>query len=251
MKLNISQRLIEWYDRHKRDLPWRNTRDPYLIWISEIILQQTRVEQGLPYFEKFIENFPNVKSLAEADEDEVLKLWQGLGYYSRARNLHNASKSVMNDHSGSMPGNYSSLKKLKGVGDYTAAAVASFAYKEAKAVVDGNVIRFISRYFGIEDEVNSAKGIRQISDAASEILDKDDPDIHNQAIMEFGALQCIPSNPDCSSCPFQNNCFAFNNRSVASLPKKKKALKQKHRYFNFFLFRIDDGFFIEKRTDND
>ena len=231
MDFKVSDVLIQWYLDHKRELPWRNTRDPYQIWISEVILQQTRVEQGLPYYQRFLQRFPNVHSLAKAEEDEVLHLWQGLGYYSRARNLHIAAKTVVDDHGGELPDNYDGLKKLKGIGDYTASAIASFAFTESKPVIDGNVIRFLSRFFGVEVPVDSGEGSKLIRNHAEQILNIDKPDQHNQAIMEFGALQCTPSNPLCMSCVFSKECVAFKTDVVAMCACQEKKCKAKKQVF--------------------
>lgn len=229
--MNFSYALISWYQSHKRDLPWRGTSNPYYIWLSEIILQQTRVVQGLPYYYKFIDRFPTVHDLASASQDEVLKLWQGLGYYSRARNLHVAAQQVV--AMGAFPNQFKDLLQLKGVGEYTAAAVASFAYKEPVAVVDGNVYRVLSRVHGIHDPINQPVGARSFKTLANKLLDTKQPDIHNQAIMEFGALQCVPKNPDCSVCPFNAICVAYNDQLISVLPvkiKKTKIKKLHHHY---------------------
>ncbi|KQC32238.1 adenine glycosylase [Nonlabens sp. YIK11] len=230
--MNFSNKLISWYQLHKRDLPWRHTSDPYFIWLSEIILQQTRVNQGLPYYLRFVETFPSVQDLAAAPQEDVLKLWQGLGYYSRARNLHTAAMQVV-DNGGTFPNNYKELLKLKGIGDYTAAAIASFAFDEAVAVVDGNVYRVLSRIFGISTPINSTDGIKEFKNLAQELIDPKHPASHNQAIMEFGAMQCVPKNPDCNICPFQNDCVAFQDQRITELPvkiKKTKVLNLHHHY---------------------
>ena len=206
--MDLTAVLAKWYKSNKRELPWRNTREPYIIWLSEIILQQTRVEQGLPYFKKFVQAFPTLKKFAKADENKILKLWQGLGYYSRARNMHYTARHLLKYYDGKFPQEYSELKKLKGIGEYTAAAIASFAFKKPHAVVDGNVYRFLSRYFGIKIPVDSALGKKIFFNLANELLDKKNPDLHNQAMMEFGAIQCKPF-PDCSKCPLNSDCFAF------------------------------------------
>jgi len=206
----LSDILIEWYASNKRDLPWRNTVDPYLIWISEIILQQTRVDQGLDYFLRFIRRFPDISTLAEASEDEVLKYWQGLGYYSRARNLHEAAKGMH----GLFPATYEGVRALKGVGDYTAAAVCSIAYGMPYAVVDGNVYRVLSRYFGIDTPIDSTEGRKLFYALAQEMQDKSRPALYNQAIMDFGAMQCVPKSPDCFSCPLLESCFAKSKENV-------------------------------------
>ena len=232
---NFSKTLVSWYLKNKRDLPWRNTIDPYKIWLSEIMLQQTRVAQGLPYYLKFLAAFNEVKDLADADEDEVLKLWQGLGYYSRARNLHATAKYVSNELNGVFPDNYIDLKKLKGVGDYTASAIASICYKEPKAVLDGNVFRVLARLYGIDIAINSTDGVKLFSSLSQKLIDKDEPDTHNQAIMEFGATHCSPKKPLCDSCVFNTQCIAFKNNKVGELPLKLKKLKVKKRYFNYIV----------------
>jgi len=233
--------LIHWYLQNKRELPWRKTKSPYHIWLSEIILQQTRVAQGLPYFLKFIEAFPTVYDLAKAPESEVLKLWQGLGYYSRARNLHFTAKHIVEHLDGVFPNNFKDLKKLKGVGDYTASAIASICFKEPAAVVDGNVYRVLSRFFGIDTPINSTKGIKEFKLLAQSLIATDKPDTYNQAIMDFGAIQCKPKNPDCKTCPFQNSCVAFDKKLIDQLPVKEKKLKIKKRYFNFIVVSTDNN----------
>ncbi|HKR06573.1 MAG TPA: A/G-specific adenine glycosylase [Bacteroidia bacterium] len=249
--MNISAILSKWYHKNKRDLPWRHTSDPYLIWLSEIILQQTRVEQGLPYFQKFSAEFPTVKHFAKAHEDKILKMWQGLGYYSRARNMHHAAKEIVKTPGGNFPGEFAELKKLKGVGDYTAAAIASFAFNKPHAVVDGNVYRFLSRYFGIETPIDSPKGKKIFYAVAEELLDKKNPGLHNQAIMEFGARQCRPANPDCANCPLHAGCRAFKIKKVNRFPVKSKTQKIKERFFHYFFIRWKSKVFLHKRTGND
>ena len=236
----FSETLIHWYSNNKRSLPWRNTKDAYYIWLSEIILQQTQVKQGLPYYEVFIANYPTVFDLANSQESEVLKLWQGLGYYSRARNLHATAKHIANNLNGKFPDNYKDLLKLKGVGDYTASAIASISFGEATAVVDGNVYRVLSRYFGIDTAINSSKGIKDFKLLAQKLIDKKRPATFNQAIMEFGATHCKPKKPYCPICPFKDSCIAFNNNSVFELPVKIKSAKAKKKYFNFLVFISDD-----------
>ena len=247
MEKEFARLLIEWYHEHKRDLPWRNTNDPYLIWISEIILQQTRVAQGYAYYQRFIERFPNLESLAAAEENEVLKYWQGLGYYSRARNLHQAAISV----NGVFPVKYEDILKLKGVGTYTAAAICSFAYNQPHAVVDGNVYRVLSRFFGVNEPIDSAKGKKIFASLAHDLLDKVQPALYNQAIMDFGALQCTPLSPDCTVCPFKNRCFAFNHNMVSSLPIKQNKTKTSERFFYYLLIRDNGNIYLNKRTEND
>ncbi|WP_109434435.1 A/G-specific adenine glycosylase [Aquimarina sp. AU119] len=232
----FSKKLISWYLQNKRSMPWRETKNPYHIWLSEIILQQTRVAQGLPYYMSFTTTFPTVFDLANASEEEVLKLWQGLGYYSRARNLHATAKYVANDLKGVFPATYKDLLQLKGVGDYTASAIASICYNEAVPVVDGNVYRVLSRYFGIDTPINSTKGISEFKKLAITLMDHDEPAEYNQAIMEFGALQCKPKSPYCIVCPLQDSCEALKKGNVPSLPVKLKKLKVKKRYFNYLVF---------------
>lgn len=244
----FSEILIHWYSNNKRELPWRQTKAPYYIWLSEIILQQTQVKQGLPYYVSFTEKFPSVFDLAKADESDVLKLWQGLGYYSRARNLHTTAKYIANELKGAFPNNYKDLLKLKGVGDYTASAIASICFNEVAAVVDGNVYRVLSRYFGIDTPINSSKGSKEFKALAQELIDKKNPAEFNQAIMEFGATHCMPQNPNCKVCPFNRSCMAFNKNRINELPVKIKSAKAKKKYFNFLVFISDDGkTVLEKR----
>lgn len=247
--MDFSQELINWYSIHKRDLPWRDTTNPYYIWLSEIILQQTQVKQGLPYYKAFVKTFPTVFDLANASEETVLRLWQGLGYYSRARNLHSAAKYIVFELKGEFPNNYDELLKLKGVGDYTASAIASFAFNEVAAVVDGNVYRVLARYFGIDTPINSAAGIKQFKKLATALIDSKSPATFNQAIMEFGAIQCKPKNPYCSVCPLQNSCVARQKASIDNLPIKLNKTNVNHRYFNYLVY-IDrqNNTLLEKRT---
>lgn len=249
--MDFSTQLIIWYENNKRDLPWRNTSNPYFIWLSEIILQQTRVDQGISYYHKFITHYPTIDLLANAKEEEVLKLWQGLGYYSRARNLHASAKIVNNELDGIFPNNHSEIIALKGVGEYTAAAVASFAFKLPFAVIDGNVYRVLARLFGIHTAIDSNEGKKVFKELASELLDKQNPSTYNQAIMEFGALQCKPKNPNCESCPFRLECVAFKNETISILPYKSKKTKQRNRYFNYLVIESDFFTFIKKRGKND
>jgi len=247
----FSDPIYIWYTGNKRDLPWRKTTDPYKIWLSEIILQQTRVAQGLEYFDRFVENFPTISDLASSSEDEVLKLWQGLGYYSRARNLHFTAQYIQKKYNGIFPSDYLSILNLKGVGEYTASAIASIAFNLPYAVVDGNVFRLLSRYFGIEDPIDSSEGKKKFRTLASELIDKSNPGLYNQAVMEFGALQCVPVNPDCDNCPLVYSCYAFINKKVAALPVKKGKTKIRNRFFNYFVLYTDDSVFLKKRTAND
>jgi A/G-specific adenine glycosylase len=247
--MNFSNTLICWYLQNKRDLPWRNTDNPYLIWLSEIILQQTRVTQGLPYFLRFIERFPTVFELANADEEEILKLWQGLGYYSRARNLHKTAKVVVQVFGGQFPNSYTELLKLKGIGEYTAGAIASFAYNENVPVVDGNVFRVLSRYFDIETDIASSSAKKEFGLLAKELLPSGKANVFNQAIMEFGALQCVPSNPNCSDCVLNDSCLALKFNKVKQLPVKLKKTKIKQRYFHYLIFIDEEGTtLLQKRT---
>tara|TARA_R110000787_G_scaffold15134_2_gene46780 strand:- start:15788 stop:16876 length:1089 start_codon:yes stop_codon:yes gene_type:complete len=245
----FSKKLIVWYLAHKRDLPWRNTAIPYYIWLSEIILQQTRVEQGLPYYQAFVSAYPTVNKLANASEQEVLKLWQGLGYYSRARNLLATAKYISNELNGVFPTTYKDLIKLKGVGDYTASAVASICFNEATAVVDGNVYRALARYFGISTPINSSLGIKEFKKLAQQLIDVNDPGNHNQAIMEFGARQCKPQNPNCEVCVFNDSCLALQQKKISELPVKLKKTKVKNIYFNYIvLISENKKTFLQKRT---
>lgn len=244
---NFSEIIINWYRGHKRDLPWRESSDPYLIWISEIILQQTRVAQGYEYFIRFIQRFPDVNTLAEAEEDEVMKYWQGLGYYSRARNLHAAARSMK----GEFPKTYPEVLALKGVGEYTAAAICSFAYGMPYAVVDGNVYRVLSRYLGIDTPIDSTEGKKLFASLANELLDKCRPALYNQAIMDFGALQCTPQSPACLFCPLADSCAALSKGTVMQLPVKQHKTKTVNRYLNYIYVRAGAYTFINKRTGND
>tara|TARA_B100001057_G_scaffold396708_1_gene406581 strand:- start:189 stop:1226 length:1038 start_codon:yes stop_codon:yes gene_type:complete len=244
----FSSKIIKWYCQHKRELPWRNTKDPYKIWLSEIILQQTRVKQGLPYYQKFINKFASVSELANANEEQVLKLWQGLGYYSRARNLHFAAKQI--HQAGFFPREYKDIIKLKGVGEYTAAAIASFAFKLPYAVLDGNVFRLLSRFYGIDTPIDSSKGKREFSEIAQTLLVKKEPDTHNQSIMEFGSQMCKPKQPNCNSCPLRDGCVAFANNTIHLLPVKKGKIKVKTVFFEYFFFKMNKYTLVNKRTDD-
>lgn len=247
----MQDQLIEWYHQNKRDLPWRNTQNPYFIWLSEIILQQTRVDQGLPYFQKFISHYPTIQDIAKAEEQAILKDWQGLGYYSRARNLHSTAKFICEKLNGNFPKTYEELLQLKGVGEYTAAAIASFSCDLPHAVLDGNVFRVLSRLFDIEIPINTPKAKKEFSALANELLPKDHAAIFNQAIMEFGALQCVPVNPNCSSCILVTKCLAFSNKTIANRPQKDKKTKITNRYFNYLVFQDDKRYVLQKRVDND
>lgn len=245
--MTFSNTLIHWYEKNARQLPWRNTKDAYRIWISEIILQQTRVEQGLPYYKRFIEAFPDVQTLHQASEDQVLKLWEGLGYYSRARNMKFAAQQIVEQHQGIFPDNYKEIIALKGIGPYTAAAIASMAFDLPYAVVDGNVFRVLSRYFGLETPINSTLGKKEFDILAQKSLIKSRAATYNQSIMEFGALFCKPKNPDCEQCPLMHTCTAFASQKVDILPIKLKTLKIKERYLNFILLSNTKEILIEKR----
>ena len=246
---NFSRKLIDWYRENGRDLPWRRTKNPYLIWISEIILQQTRVVQGYDYYQRFVARFPDVFALAAADEDEVMKYWQGLGYYSRARNLHAAARRMA--EAGGFPVTYTGVRALKGVGEYTAAAICSFAYGMPYAVVDGNVYRVLSRWLGIDTPIDSAEGKKLFVRVADELLDRERPGLYNQAIMDFGALQCTPVAPDCLFCPLNDSCVARLKGIAGSLPVKQHKNKVTNRYFNYIYVRMGVHTFINKRTGND
>jgi A/G-specific adenine glycosylase len=247
----FAKKLLNWYKSNQRNLPWRETKDPYKIWLSEIILQQTRVNQGLPYYERFVSTFPNVESLALAPEKQVLRLWQGLGYYSRARNLHASAIFVKNNLNGVFPDTFLGLKKLKGVGTYTAAAIASFAYNEKVPVVDGNVYRVLARIFGVDDDIASPSGQKKFFELAATLLPEHETDTYNQAIMEFGALQCVPANPDCSACPLKEACFAFMHEAQCLLPVKKKSSKKRERFFNYIVLLVGKKLVLSERKGND
>lgn len=247
----FAHEIVAWYETNKRILPWRGITNPYLIWLSEIILQQTRVEQGREYYHAFAENFPDVQSLAKAKEDKVLKCWQGLGYYSRARNLHATAKQIVKNYGGNFPASYNELLKLKGIGPYTAAAIASLAFGLPHAVVDGNVYRILSRYFGIQTPIDSAKGKEEFSKLANRLLKKQNPGIFNQAMMEFGAIQCKPANPDCAVCPFQASCFAFSKSSITKLPVKEKKTQVRNRWFYYLVLNYTNSVYLKKRTEKD
>jgi A/G-specific adenine glycosylase len=248
----FSSGIRKWYKDNKRDLPWRKETDPYKIWLSEVILQQTQVIQGQSYYLKFTQNYPTIQHLAAAKEDKVMKDWQGLGYYSRARNLHAAAKVVATERKGVFPDTFDDIRKLKGVGDYTAAAIASFAYNLPHAVVDGNVYRVLSRVFGIDIPIDSTEGKKRFTELANDLLDRKDAATHNQAIMEFGSQFCKPVNPDCPNCIFRGKCDAFRSNSVSSLPVKAKKTKVSNRYFNYFVV-VDKNknVLISKREGSD
>lgn len=249
--MTFSAKLLDWYEINKRDLPWRSRKDPYAIWLSEIILQQTRIEQGLSYYTSFIETYPTVSDLANANEEAILNLWQGLGYYSRARNLHHTAQTVVQQGNGVFPESHKELLKLKGVGDYTASAISSICFNEPQAVVDGNVYRVLSRIFGINTPINSTLGIKEFKQLAQKLIDKHQPGEFNQALMEFGAIQCKPKNPKCEVCIFQSNCVAFRQNIVQYLPVKTQKNKVRNRYFNYLVIHSKDAkTLVEKRTKN-
>jgi A/G-specific adenine glycosylase len=255
MNNKISPRLLQWYSQNKRDLPWRESRDPYKIWLSEIILQQTRIIQGLAYYHRFISQYPDIFQLAGAPTDEVYKLWQGLGYYNRASNLIKCAKIVANERQGRFPEKLSDLKKLPGIGDYTAAAIASMAFKKAHPVVDGNVFRLLSRVFGINTPINTSQGKKEFTEIAQKLLENHPPDLFNQAMMEFGALACTPKNPLCESCPLQPYCYAYKYQKQDQFPVKRPKAKVKKRYIYYFVFQTQDqgnpAFYLKKRTQKD
>jgi A/G-specific adenine glycosylase len=249
------KKLIAWYADNHRKLPWRSTTDPYRIWVSEIILQQTRVDQGTGYYHNFIQRFPDVHSLAATDEDEVLKIWQGLGYYSRARNMHHTAKVIVEEHAGNFPETYHELIKLKGIGPYTAAAISSICFNKPHPVIDGNVLRLISRWFAIEQPIDTSTGKNMIVEALVEIFDHDNPGTFNQALMEFGATVCTPKNPACRDCIFQRQCSAYNKQLVGILPKKSKSAKTRKRYFHYLVPIFAEGknifTILKKRPETD
>lgn len=247
----VTKKLIIWYRQHRRELPWRGTNDPYKIWLSEVILQQTRVAQGLPYYLRFVETFPTVQDLARATEQKVLRLWQGLGYYSRARNMRAAAKQIIKEHNGKFPRSYAELKKLKGVGDYTAAAISSICFNAPHAVVDGNVYRVLSRLYAISTPINTTEGKKIFAELANQLLDKKNAGEYNQAIMEFGALHCTPAKPGCAHCPLEKECLSATPQKAIKLPVKHGKVKIKHRYIEYFYITRNKKTFINLRTGND
>ncbi|MGM0580063.1 MAG: A/G-specific adenine glycosylase [Bacteroidota bacterium] len=251
MTQTFSNRIINWYKNNQRDLPWRNTSDPYKIWLSEIILQQTRVNQGLPYYNKFVSQYPSVHDLAKAPEDEVMRLWQGLGYYSRARNLHECAKSIVKDYNGEFPQTYKELLKLKGIGKYTAAAIASFAFGHSVPVVDGNVFRLLARYFNLSDDISQPKTFTKFFNVANELISKNQAASFNQAMMELGATICTPKNPDCENCPLAQECEARILHKQSELPVKKKKIKVKNRYLYYLIWQKDEKLAMKKRGPKD
>ncbi len=247
----LSDKLLHWYKKSARDLPWRHTSNPYHIWLSEVILQQTRVNQGLPYYHAFLHHFPTIDLLANAQSDQVMRVWQGLGYYSRARNLHNTARYVHENLQGKFPESYAELIKLPGIGPYTAAAIASFAFKEHVAVLDGNVFRVLSRLFLVETDILSTPGKKQFSALALELLPSKNSDIYNQAIMELGALVCLPKNPDCGNCPLQGQCLAYSANKQAELPVKQAKAKPRNRYFHYLIIRHQNHLHLRQRKGKD
>ncbi len=250
-QVDFAKKIILWYEENKRELPWRHTSDPYKIWLSEIILQQTRVAQGLPYYQHFVKRFPTVFDLAKAPIQQVLRLWQGLGYYSRARNLHTCAKEIVSNFEGKFPTSYLELIKLKGIGPYTAAAIASIAFKEKVAVVDGNVLRVLSRIYGIDQDIAGNEGKRVFTAKANKLISKDQPDLYNQAMMEFGALHCLPQNPKCECCIFAKTCIANKHGLQKMLPIKSKKLKVRNRYFYYFIISNKNKLLMKKREGKD
>ncbi len=247
---DFSITLFHWYSHNQRDLPWRHTQDPYKVWLSEIILQQTRVDQGMPYYYNFIESYPTVSSLANAHLDDVYKLWEGLGYYSRARNLHKAAKIVVEQFNGVFPNSYNGLITLPGIGDYTASAISSFCFNEVRPVLDGNVFRVISRLFGIKEPINKPASRKIFKDILNELIDKHSPASFNQAIMEFGAVHCKPKQPKCDECIFQEKCFAFSMNKQSDYPVKVKPKKSITRFFNYLIVGEGDDIWIKKRSNS-
>jgi A/G-specific adenine glycosylase len=248
---NFLGEIYNWYEKNRRELPWRMTFDPYLIWVSEIILQQTRVNQGLPYYNRFVHLFPDIRSVAAAPNDQLMKAWEGLGYYSRVRNMHAAARTVVEKYLGNFPDRFEAIRDLKGIGDYTAAAIASIAFGLPYAVVDGNVFRFLSRYLGITEPIDSISGKKLVHKAANQLLDKNRPGFHNQALMEFGALLCRPKNPDCRNCPVQSGCYASRRKMTDILPVKVNKTSRKIRYFYYCIPENERFIVLEKRTGTD
>ena len=243
--------IHSWYSLYKRDLPWRRTRNPYLIWLSEIILQQTRIDQGLSYYLRFVDEFPTISDLAMASEDQILKIWQGLGYYSRARNLHFTAKYIHLHYKGKFPDDYQSILRLKGIGEYTAAAITSISFNLEYPALDGNVYRVLSRFFGISEPIDTSAGKKIFYALAKDLIKGTDPGMHNQALMEFGALQCTPKNPDCRMCPLIEKCYAFSENKVNELPVKQNKTRQRDRFFNYLVLTNSNNTWIRKRVGDD
>lgn len=249
--MNFSETLLAWYREEGRPLPWREEITPYKVWLSEIIMQQTRVAQGLPYFNKFFKALPDIEAFAKADQDYILLLWQGLGYYSRARNMHAAAQQVINDFDGQFPSSFTELKELKGVGDYTAAAIASIAFGLPNAVVDGNVYRVLSRYYNISTPIDSTEGKKLFQKLADELISKKEPGDYNQAIMDFGAMICTPKTPNCDSCSLKESCAAKAKKTIGELPVKSKKIKVTHRFLEYFEICFEDQILIQQRSEKD
>jgi A/G-specific adenine glycosylase len=250
-KRYFSDKIAKWYLENRRPLPWRDTKDPYRVWLSEVILQQTRVAQGLPYYQMFTDSYPTVVDLASSSEQQVLRLWQGLGYYTRARNLYKCAQAVVHTHHGKFPATFKELLSLPGIGDYTAAAIASFCFDEPVAVLDGNVFRILARIFGIDTPINSPAGKKVFSQLANELISKKQPALHNQAVMEFGAIFCTPANPRCEDCPFKSSCVAFNRELVTELPVKIAARKSRKRYFFYLVVEKNNALLMKRRSSKD
>jgi A/G-specific adenine glycosylase len=253
--MDFSPLLISWYQENKRDLPWRHTDNPYLIWVSEVILQQTRVEQGLAYYRRFVERFPDIETLARAEEQEVIKTWQGLGYYTRARNMHHAARTLYNENGAEFPRTYEDIKKLRGIGDYSASAISSIAFGAPHPVVDGNALRVVARYEGIIEPVNTTAGHRKIKNILLKYIDPDQAGVFNQAVMELGALVCKPKQPLCDRCPIMSDCFARLNQMTTELPRLSRAKPSKRRFFNYLVIfsreKEVDYIWLRKRTGDD
>jgi len=249
--MTFTKTLIRWYEECQRALPWRGERDPYKIWISEIILQQTRVVQGWNYYHRFMMRFPTINDLANAHEYQVLKIWQGLGYYSRARNLHSAAKTIMQQYQGVFPNRYEDIKKLKGIGNYTAAAIASIAFNLPYPAVDGNVLRVISRFAGITEDISMPSTVKKITQICNQWIDSTQPGIFNQALMDFGALVCIPKNPSCETCPLQKHCYAYIQGLTKQIPVKSNRVKVKERFFLYLVLAKADKILVQQRIRKD
>lgn len=247
----IGHKLVTWYKNNHRKLPWRYTSDPYKIWLSEIILQQTRINQGLPYYERFITQYPDIESLARASETDVLRLWQGLGYYSRARNMHATARYIVEELKGKFPSRYTDLVKLKGIGDYTASAIASFAFQEQTAVVDGNVFRVLARYYGVTKDISDSDARKTFKELAFASMPTGQAPVFNQAIMEFGALQCTPASPDCTNCILNNSCYAFAHKAQHAFPVKTKKTKIKERSLHYLVLRNGENIALKERKEKD
>jgi A/G-specific adenine glycosylase len=250
-KVLFASWLLVWYQAHKRNLPWRETHDPYKIWLSEVILQQTRVAQGLPYYQRFIEKYPSIQELAHANEEEVLRLWQGLGYYSRARNLHACARRIVHELDGKFPSTYKELLQLKGIGKYTAGAIASIAFKETVPVVDGNVYRVLARLFGVEEDITSTPGTKVFYALAQSLMPEKGADLYNQAIMEFGAIHCTPLHPKCTACIFKAHCVAFHTGRQYVLPVNSRKVKIKQRFFHYLVIQCADKLYMKRRKAHD